>query len=60
MLYDNFSYVETNQLNAMKLYTSLFFLKNGSYMFRQKNAILRERLFSLPSHFSVNTVGANS
>jgi hypothetical protein len=28
-------YVETNQLNAPKLYTSLFFFNNGSYMFRE-------------------------
>jgi uncharacterized membrane protein len=52
-------YVETKQLNALKLYTSLFFY-DGSYMFRQNNVILRERLFSFLSHFSVNTVGVKS
>jgi hypothetical protein len=53
-------YVETNQLNALKLYISLFFIYDGSYMFRQNNAILRERLFSLLSPLSVNTVGDKS
>jgi hypothetical protein len=39
------TYVETKQRNALKLSTSLFFFNNGSYMFRQNNAILRERHF---------------
>jgi hypothetical protein len=51
-------YVEINQQNALKLYTSLFFY-NG-YMFRQNNAILRARLCSFLSHFSVNMVGDKS
>jgi hypothetical protein len=41
------------------MYFFIFFY-NGSYMFRQNNAILRERLFSFLSHFSVNTVGDKS
>jgi hypothetical protein len=42
-----------------ELYTSLFFLYDGSYMFWQNNAILMERLCSFLSHFSVNMVGDN-
>jgi hypothetical protein len=53
-------YVETNKLNALKLYTSLFFFNNGSYIFQQNSAILREQLFSLLSHFSINIVGDKS
>jgi hypothetical protein len=41
------------------IYSFIFFY-NGSYMFRQNNAILRERLFSFLSHLSVNTVGDKS
>jgi hypothetical protein len=52
-------YVKINEPNALKLYISLFFY-NGSYIFRQNNAILRERLFSSLSHFSVNMVGDRS
>jgi hypothetical protein len=52
--------VETSQLNALKSHTSLFFFYDGSCMFRQNIAILRERIFFLLSHFSVNTVGDKS
>jgi hypothetical protein len=36
------------------------FFYDGSYVFRQNNAILREGLFSFLSHFSVKTVGDKS
>jgi hypothetical protein len=49
-------YVEINQLNAL----NLFFFYDGSYMFRQNNAIIRERLCFFLSHFSVNMVGDKS
>jgi hypothetical protein len=54
------TYVEINQLNSLKLYNSLFFFYDGSYMFRQNNAILRERLCSFLSQFRVNMVGDKS
>jgi hypothetical protein len=41
------------------IYFFIFFY-DDSYMFRQNNAILRERLFSFLSHFSVKTVGDKS
>jgi hypothetical protein len=41
------------------MYFFIFFY-NGSFMFRQNNAIVRERLFSLLSHFSVNMVADKS
>jgi hypothetical protein len=36
------------------------YLQDGSYMFRQNNAILREQLGSFLSYFNVSTVGGKS
>jgi hypothetical protein len=35
----------------------LLYSQDGSYMFRQNNAILREQLDSFLSYFNVNMVG---
>jgi hypothetical protein len=53
-------YVEINQLNKLNLYASLFSFTMAPTCFGQKNAILRERLFSFLSHFSANMVGDKS
>jgi hypothetical protein len=45
----------TTALSCMLLY-----LHDGSYMFRQNNAILREQLGSFLSYFNVNMVGSKS
>jgi hypothetical protein len=44
------AYVGINQQNALN-YILLYFFYDGSYMFRQNNAIRRERLCSFLSHF---------
>jgi hypothetical protein len=48
-------YAEINQQNALN-YILLYFSYDGSFMFRQNSAIIRERLCSFLSHFSVNMV----
>jgi hypothetical protein len=58
--YGNERSAEINQLNALNYIYFLFFFYDGSYMFRQNNAILRERICSFLSHFSVNMVGYKS
>jgi hypothetical protein len=47
-------YVEINQLNALNYILLYFYFTMAPTKFRQKNAILRERLCSFLSHFSVN------
>jgi hypothetical protein len=53
-------YVENNQQNAMNSIFLYFCFYDGSYMFWQNSAILREQLCSFLSHFKVNTVGDKS
>jgi hypothetical protein len=48
----------TNKMHWIMHFLFLFY--DGSYMFRQNNAILRKRLCSFLSHFSVNIVGDKS
>jgi hypothetical protein len=38
----------------------LLCLHDGSYMFHQNNAVVREQLGSFPSYFSVNMIGGKS
>jgi hypothetical protein len=52
-------YVEITQQNALN-YILLYFSYDGSYMFRQNNAIIRERFCSFLSHSSTNMVGDKS
>jgi hypothetical protein len=49
-------YVENNQQNSLNTILICFSSYDGSYMFRQNNAILREQLCFFLSHFNVNTV----
>jgi hypothetical protein len=42
------------------LYLFIFLFYDGSYMFRQNNAILREQLCSFLTHLNVSMVGCNS
>jgi hypothetical protein len=50
-------YVEIYQQNALNSILLYFSFYDGSYMFRQNNAILREQLCSFLSHFNINMVG---
>jgi hypothetical protein len=50
-------YVENNQQNALN---SILLFYDGSYMFRQNNAIFREQLCVILSHFNVIMVGDKS
>jgi hypothetical protein len=54
-------YVEINQQMHWFIYFFIFY--DGSYMFRQNNAIIREQpeqLCSFLSHFNINMVGGKS
>jgi hypothetical protein len=53
-------YVENNQQNALNSILIYFSFYNGSYMFRQNNAILREQLYFFLSHFNIIMVGDKS
>jgi hypothetical protein len=52
------SYRLTNKMHWLIYFFISFY--DGSYVFRQNNAILRERLCSFLSHFSVSMVGDKS